>query len=249
MSAAVTSEDDLLEYMKMPYSGTIVELFEDRLGLAVEEIQDGTLEAYVEKYRDEIWQRLSPIRKNYLKYLSQMKLDDSCAIVDLCYYGNNQRYLNKLLDTNLKGYYFNANLSGQNENTAVQEMAACFQASGDPTAENSRIYHKIIFIESVLTAPYGMVKEVDENGAFICAGKQQNQVHFQDKEEINKGIQAFIRDYMDRFGGYHLQTDGKFIDRYYGECLDGAFTFAETVKQSFYNDNAMMNRFESMLFY
>jgi hypothetical protein len=94
-----------------------------------------------------------------------------------------------------------------------------------------------------------MVKEIDEDGTFICAEKKQNQLHFRDKEEINQGLKKFIQDYITNFGRCSLDIDRDFVDWYYGYCLDGAFSFADKVKQSFYNDNAMMNRIESMLFY
>jgi HAD superfamily hydrolase (TIGR01549 family) len=250
MSASITNDDELIEYASMPYSGTIPELFEDRFGINdVAEIPNGTLEQYIEKYKIEVFEKLQTVRKNYIKYLEQFKLNEDCAVVDLGYYGNNQRYLNKLLDIEMKGYYFYANLSKDNNNTKIQEMHACFQNSNDCTGEYSNVRKNSIYIESVLTAPYGMVKAVDENGSFICAKKQQNQLHFKDKEEINQGIKEFIHDYTDKFGKYSLEPDTEFIDRYYGLCMCGAFIFTDNVKQSFYNDNAMMNRIESMLFY
>jgi hypothetical protein len=250
MSASITNDDELMEYASMPYSGTIPELFEDRFGISdITQISNGTLEQYIKKYKIEIWKKLHTIRKNYFKYLEQFNLNEDYALVDLGYYGNNQRYLNKLLNIKMKGYYFYANLSKDNNNTKIQEMYACFQNSNDCTGEHSNVRKNSIYIESVLTAPYGMVKAVDENGRFICAKKQQNQLHFKDKEEINQGIKEFIRDYTDKFGKYSLEPDTEFIDRYYGLCMGDAFIFTDKVKQGFYNDNAMMNRIESMLFY
>lgn len=250
MSASITNDDELMEYASMPYSGTITELLEDRFGIdKIDEIPAGTLEQYLKRYEKEIKKTLSAIRKNYLEYLAGMKLGDSSAVVDLGFYGNNQRYLNKLLNQRFRGYYFNANLSEENENTKRQEMFACFQRDDDLTGEYSQVQKRMIFIESVLTAPYGMVKEIDENGTFICAEKKQNQIHFRDKEEINQGIKRFIQEYITNFGTYDLQINREFIDYYYGCCMSGALSFSDSVKQSFYNDNAMMNRIESVIFY
>lgn len=250
MSASITNYNELMEYASMPYSGKITEMLEDRFGIEkVDEIPDGTLEQYIEKYGKEIKKTLSTIRRNYLQYLARMPFTENSAIVDLGFYGNNQRYLNKLLDQRFRGYYFNANLSEENENTKKQEMSVCFQTDNDLTGEHSQVQKRMIFIESVLTAPYGMVKQIDENGIFICAEKKQNQIHFQDKEEINQGIKLFIQEYITNFGMYDLQVNRKSIDFYYGCCMSGAFSFSDNVKQSFYNDNAMMNRIESMLFY
>ena len=43
--------------------------------------------------------------------------------------------------------------------------------------------------------------------------------------------------------------DTEFIDVYYGYCFGGGMEFADEVKRGFYNDNGMMNRIESMVFY
>lgn len=250
MSAAVTSKKELLEYALMPYTGGIRELFEDRFGIeGVKEIQDKTTECYLEEYGPEIRRRLTIIRNNYLRYLSGKQLDNNSAIIDLGYYGNNQKYLNKLIDKQLRGYYFNANLSGQNENIGSQLMEACFQKKDDLTGAESQVLKRMIYIESVLTAPHGMIKEIDENGNFVCAKNGSNQTYFQDKIEINEGIKEFIRDYAEVFAGYDIPLNTEFADWYYGFCLGGGVEIADHVKQSFYNDNAMMNRIESMLFY
>lgn len=250
MTAAVSSEKELLEYAAMPYSGSVGELFEDRFGITeVKEVPGWKQENYIEAFRFEIEKHFSDIRKNYLYYIAQMGLDDACAVVDLGYYGNNQKYLNRLTHGNMAGYYFNVNLSKQNPNAKSQKMTACFQKKEDATGENSQVLKRMIYLESFLTAPYGMVKAVDAEGHFVCAEKKKNQEHFQDKEEINRGVRRFISDYVRLFGKFGMRPNTKFADWYYGLCFGGAMEFADSVKGSFYNDNGMMNRIESMLFY
>lgn len=250
MSASITTKDELLEYALMPYSGGITELFEDRFKIkGVKELPGKTIENYLEDYDWEIRKKFAIIRNNYLHYLEEKNLNENSAVVDLGYYGNNQRYLNKLTNVKLSGYYFNTNLSKLNENARIQQMKACFQKKNDLTGEESQILKKMLFIESVLTAPYGMVEAIDGNGNFLCSEKKKNQLHFSDKEEINKGIKEFMKDYVELFGNYNLKINPKFIDWYYGYCMNGALEIEDKVKQSFYNDNAMMNRIESMLFY
>lgn len=250
MAASIQSWEELIEYSSMPYSGSMVELLEDRFEIiGVKEIPDKTLEKYIEEYLPEIEDYLFGIRKNYLHYLGKMQLDNQCGIVDLGYYGNNQKYLNKLTGNRMQGFYFNVNQSEQNENIKNQEMYACFQKKHDLTGKKSEILKRMIYLESYLTAPYGMVKKVDQAGNFVCAKKKKNQEYFQDKVEINQGVKKFLSDYMERFGEFELDLDPDFIDWYYGYCFQGGLEFVEKVKRSFYNDNAMMNRIESMLFY
>lgn len=250
MTASIETKQDLMEYAAMPYTGNIPELFEDRFNIKdVEKIAGKPLENYIEEYLPQIEKYVSDIREHYLRYVEQMNLDVDCAVVDLGFYGNNQRYLNKLIRKNMQGYYFNVNLSEQNGNTSVQKMTACFQKAEDPTGENSQVLKKQIYLESFLTAPYGMVKAVDDKGNFICADKKKNQECFQDKKEINRGVKQFICDYIELFKEFRMNLNIEFADCYYGHCLSGAVEINDAVKSGFYNDNGMMNRIESMLFY
>ena len=249
MLASIEDEEDLIEYLKKPYSGSVRELFEDRLGLVVTEDDTVTIEECVDKHRERIFEEIERIKKNYLAYLRSMGLNSECAVVDLGFYGNNQRYLNKLLDASMMGYYFNANLSERNDNTKAQKMKACFQKPDDKTAEHSEVLKRMIFLESYLTAPYGMVREVTSEGKFITAKSRGNQKCFDRKEKINDGVRQYIQDYIELFGCFDLEPDIDVIDKYYGLCFDGSVDYSDEIKSGFYNDNAMMNRIESMLFY
>lgn len=250
MMASIETRQELLDYVHMPYSGSVVEMLEDRFGINCVENEDvKTQEEYIAGYLPEIEEYIAKTRKKYLCYLEKFKLDNKCAVVDIGYYGNNQRFVNKLLGIEMAGYYFNANLSDKNENARMQKMIACFQSYSDATGGNSQILKKQIYLESFLTAPYGMVKAVDTNGNFVCAPNKKNQEYFKDKEEINKGVKQFMADYIDRFGDLETKPESEFIDQYYGVCFSGGLQFDDEVKKSFYNDNAMMNRFESSLFY
>lgn len=247
MTAAVESREDLFNYASMPYSGSIPELLEDRFSISnVKEIPDGNIVDYLEKYSNEIERYIFNTRKNYLCYVKEMKLDDTCAVVDLGYYGNNQRYLNKLIRKQMPGYYFSANISKENINSVRQKMTACFQS--DETGENSQIYSKIIYLESFLTAPCGMIKSMDKLGDFTYAEKMKNQVYFREKIEINQGVKEFMKNYIEVFGKFDISLNTEFVEWFYGYCFSGAIEFSDTVKKSFYNDNGMMNRFESNLF-
>lgn len=250
MMASIESKDDLLEYALMPYTGSMPEMLEDRFGIFCTDSDSSKgIDQQIDEHIPEMEKRSAKIRENYLRYLGQIKLNNNCAIVDIGYYGNNQRYLNKLLQLDMAGYYFNANLSDGNKNTTVQKMTACFQSDSDVTGENSRVLKKQIYLESFLTAPYGMVKAIDEKGGFICGPDGKNQKYFQDKKEINEGVKQLIADYIERFGETDIIPDPFFADQYYGTCFGGGLEFGDEVKQSFYNDNAMMNRLESSLFY
>ncbi|MCM1038092.1 MAG: hypothetical protein NC434_02130 [Ruminococcus sp.] len=250
MLASIQSDSELWNFVSMPYSGSPVQLLEDRFNIrASAEEQNLEWPALYAIYKNKIWEYVRSVRKNYLNYLKNCRLDDDCAMIDLGYYGNNQRFLNKLTSLHMKGYYFNADLSEQNGNFKKNLMKACFQNHKDSKGTESKILKNMIVIESFLTAPYGMVKEIDEYGNWICAESCGNQKRFAIKEKINEGVKQYIRDCC--AGGIKVSDNlsREFVDYWYGLCLTGKMEFSEEIKKSFYNDNAMMNRIESLVFY
>lgn len=102
-------------------------------------------------------------------------------------------------------------------------------------------------MESFLTAPYGMIREIDKNGFFVTAPAGGNQRYFPAKIEMNEGVKDFIADFIRSFKPLP-PPDPLFVDAYYGLCFDGCIKLRDSVKATFYNDNAMMNRFDSPLF-
>lgn len=250
MTASIQTETELWKFINMPYSGTDIELLEDRFNIKAkpDESGIGLLRLY-EIYKENIWDYVKRVRENYVTYLSGMNLDNDCAIVDLGFYGNNQRYLNELTELQMQGYYFNADLSKDNKNAGINDMKACFQSMEDEKGKKSKILEKQIFIESFLTAPYGMVKAVSQEGELICAEGHGNQKMFHIKRKINDGVQQYIKDCSMHIKSALERETYDFIDFWYGLCMSGGIRFSEEIKKSFYNDNAMMNRIESMLFY
>lgn len=245
MTAAVNDENDLWELVNMPYTGTLAEMLEDRfeiINTSVNSKED------IEKYLPDIWDKIHGIKERYQKYVAGYHFTCSDAVVDIGYYGNNQRYLNKISGAEMKGYYFNANISQENSNSSLQYMVPCFQKKDDYSGKESGILKYQMFLESFLTAPYGMVKDIDNNGNFLCKEKKHNQICFPAKEQINEGTKSFIRECINSFKGIDVKTDMDFVNEYYSMCFDGGFVFSDEVKRSFYNDNVMMNRIESHLF-
>jgi len=254
MTASIQTEEDLWRLIQMPYSGRCAELLEDRFQIrSSPEEQDQSMQDLYQKHREEIWEYVGKVRRDYLDYLKEMQLDNACAVVDLGYYGNNQTYLNELTGLKMRGYYFNANLA--KENTNVQRtgqkdgMKACFQDVEDEKGLRSKVLEKMIYLESFLTAPYGMVTAVGKEGNFLCAADGGNQKQFAVKEKINEGVKQFMKDFLTHGGRLAGKNSRQLADCWYGLCMGGKMEFSEEIKKSFYNDNAMMNRIESMLFY
>jgi hypothetical protein len=246
--ASIETREDLSEYMAQAFMGSEAERFLSRLDIRIEEREGFTTEQYIDEYIDEIRDRIREVKERYRQYLNDFGLDNDCALVDLCYYGSTQHYLNKFLGTDLRCYYFNANVSDMNPYTRVNKMYACFQKESDKTAKESGLYQKIIYLESHLTAPHGMISYIDENGAFVCHESMKNQELFYRKEEIDKGVREFISDYVRRFGKCRLKPDCLFSDTYYAVSMDSGFKVSDEVKSSFWFDNALASNKQSPMY-
>ena len=245
MTAAIETEEDIWQLVDMPYTGSLAELLEDRFG--IHEAQAANRED-IKKYLSQMTSYAKDIRRRYKRYVDGFRFTEMDAIVDIGYYGNNQRYLNKISGVHMRGYYFNANISKENNNIVYQSMNPCFQKTQDSIGAESGVLKYQIYLESFLTAPYGMVKDIAEDGQFICGKGKQNQLYFSEKEEINKGVKAYLHDFAEHFIDMDSEEDRGFVDVYYSTCFSGCVEFSDAVKKSFYNDNAMMHRMEANLF-
>lgn len=96
----------------------------------------------------------------------------------------------------MTGYYFLADPSQENRNASRGGMISCFADLPGGCGINRRSLQ----FESVYTAPHGMVKSCDENGAFSFEAPGGNQARFTDKERINNGVRMFMEDMLSLLG-------------------------------------------------
>lgn len=270
MCACMESEEDFLDYVRFPYRGCFCDYVEDRFGVALKEEDyfkygDKLVDAaqdykmlidLLQPYMDKVRETVKRNKKYYRQYLQDFMRADKWAsgevsIVDLGYYGTGQYYLSRIIDQKFKGYYMMADLSEDNKNCQINEMYAC---ACDPASKNfgsMNVYRKDLILESFLTSPVGMVKGMMGTGTFFYDTKKKNQEMFADKIEINEGIKQFIRDMVENYacclrGKKDIYIDG-FVDWWYGKCIENC-TADETIKRSFYYDNAFVHRGQERVF-
>ncbi len=270
MCACMESKKEFLDYIQFPYRGSIRNYVEDRFGIVLREednlrygdklinsAQDyNMLVNLLQPYMDKIRENIKRNKKYYQQYLQNFMQPEQWAsgkisVVDLGYYGTNQYYLSRIIKQKLKGYYMMADLSENNANYRINEMDACACNFSTKTSENMNVYMKDLILESFLTSPVGMVKGMQDAGEFFYDTNKKNQKLFRDKEEINEGIKLFISD-MVKYYSFCLCNKmnvyiDDFVDQWYGKCLDNC-TIDESIKRSFYNDNAFVHRGQERVF-
>lgn len=249
LMSGVQTDEELMAYAMEPYTGDLCARIYDRFGVMInEEDKDESVEDYIREYMTILKERVEEVRTNFKKYADKFKLSDKCALVDDGYNGTNQKKLNEIMNLSMPGYYMSADLSERNNNAKMQRMKGCFQEEDDLAAEKCALNTYVLYLESYLTAPYGMVREIKEDGSFVCAPDTKNQELFDKKIELNQGVIDFIEDYMTHFGKYKLPLDTATVDWYYDKSFHGMFRLSQKIKDTFYYDNAMMNRMESPMF-
>lgn len=257
--SAFKKEEDLEQIISASYNGIFSEYMYDRFGISIAPEDENAenrvclpgdvheVHEWILPYKKQIIAQICRERDNYLRYIDQYDIGEGDGVVDLWFNGRNQYYLSKIVGRCLTGFYFTVNLTQENECGKNNILVPCFQAAGDMRAEQSNIMRRDIFVESFLTAPYGMIKYLDEKFDFICAPDGSNQKFFQERMIINRGICDFMRDYLELMGE-DAELSPEFVDRFFGEYVAGHMELSDELKNVFYFDNAFVHRGESKIF-
>jgi predicted HAD superfamily hydrolase len=193
-------------------------------------------------YKEQIERKLHSDRLNYLDYLMKVGVGEKkSAVVDFFYLGTIQYYLSKTIGKSVDGFYMVADLSPDNHYRKENSMYACFQAENDPKALSSQIKNKNLLTQSFLTAPMGMFLYFDENGVPCYDEPKKNQDFFSTKEKINQGVIEFMEEYINLTDRAGIVPKPIYIDDWYGVLTSGECGICEEVKNSFWNDNSMIN--------
>lgn len=262
--ASMENEEDFKRVVEFPYVGTFADYMKSRFEITVtdetSEYNDRQINAvgdsknilkWIQPYKEMIMQEAKAERGNYLKYLEtdgDMQKEICYGTVDLGYYGTNQYYLQRLTDIKAKGYCFYACLSEDNVFINDIFMIGCFQYGNDYAAEKSLARKKNMYIETFLTAPYGMIRYIDNQGNMICKPDGKSQRNFDIKENVNGGAIDFIRDYINIYKSILVVDSNEYIkqmqdrtesieDIIFYNMLNGMCNVSKDILRGFYFDN------------
>lgn len=262
--ASMENEEDFKRVVEFPYVGTFADYMKSRFEIMVtdetSEYNDRQINAvgdsknilkWIQPYKEMIMQEAKAERENYLKYLEadgDMQKEICYGTVDLGYYGTNQYYLQRLTDIKAKGYCFYACLSENNVFINDIFMIGCFQYGNDYAAEKSLARKKNMYIETFLTAPYGMIRYIDNQGNMVCEPDGKSQRNFDIKENVNGGAIDFIRDYINIYKSILVEDSNEYIkqmqdrtesieDIIFYNMLNGMCNVSKDILKGFYFDN------------
>lgn len=232
------------DYLKMRFNCEVSKSDVNALKECILPGDEQLVTQWLEPYKQCIQDKLSEHKKAYSKYLEQFCASSDSAIVDICYTGTIQYWMSKALNLTIKGFYFVADVSDNNKFFKDNNMIPCFQT--DKTAEKSMIWKNHKIVESLLTAPYGMMNCVEESGEITAFEIGENQKNFMERELINSGIRGFIKDYVLMLNKLGLSVDKIepapiTVDKVFGAWFMGDKAYSESIKRCFWHEDGFMN--------
>ena len=256
----VESQADLEEFARIPFTGTFREYMLSRFNIVVDDrsetindeqvdpSSDKNIYRKIDAYRDEIRTELAIETENYDSYLDKYgfsKLHED-AIVDLGFNGTNQFKYQQHIRRKIKGYYLFFNFDKNNIYAHQCDARACFNDESHLNGRDGKVGQKSMFLESFLTAPYGMIRYIDSNCKFVCEKPKKNQRNFDRKIEVNEGILEYMDDYMSLAAPLGLQTPD-IADDIFSMMLSGSCIIDQDVLEAFYFDNDIVGTKEIRL--
>ena len=197
--AAISEEEDFNKLMADMFSGTFGEWLMIRFGISAHREDDccnrrielprdmNLIRQWMKPYQREIENEIRNEKAEYRAYLNSLKINSSYGIVDTGYTGKIVSCLSKLLNNNqVNAYYWYGDLRKENPNNG--RIKACFQHEWDLEASCCSLRKYVFTVETVFTAPHGMVT-CRKNSKFQYGEATAN---FHVNQLINEGIKQFL---------------------------------------------------------
>lgn len=257
--ASISSEEDFDNILSLPYVGTFKNYMKSRWDVDVDKRTGGVNEQSIDEfvsikelknkmapYLNEIKEKIRCDRKNYITYLDSLNIDMYCGFVDQGVYGTIQRYLSKILGYPLRSW----NIVAQEDAFSDGNVQCSCYRGPDKTGYVSPLAENVTFIETLLTAPYGMIRRVDAKGNRVSDEPSAGQKYFADKEVMNQEIEQFIQDLSDIFVDRPKikSEDREFMANLLMEIYQSGTVFGKEAVRSFIYENSTMHVGESMVF-
>lgn len=193
--AGVQNEDDIEYIDAMKYHGTLEENLKERFGIEAESIEDTEVlkeEEGLLRYKNAVLKHAESEKVNYQKYLEGLKIKaGTIAFFDFVAKGTTQKYIQRLIDHHLKGFYF-LQLEPEYERCNGMDIESFY---GAEEVNTSAVFENYYILETLLTAPHPSVSTFNEMGEPIYAEETRSD------DDITCFIRAQdgILDYLDTY--------------------------------------------------
>jgi hypothetical protein len=195
---------------------------------------------YLWRYKNKIVQNSSEERDNYLIYLNSVcQKDDRIVMVDNGIHGTAQSCLEKIMNRNFVGNYLLIDKS----NPYNLDISSFYDY------DDNYIKGVFILLESVLTSPVGTYIKCGKNGQFVNDKIKHNQILFDKKIKVFRGIKLFILDMVgDLLTIKGLKLNNKLPDFIFNLLESTGIVIKGDIQKTFYFDNQFVKDTEKLIY-
>ena len=184
--AGVDSQEDIEYVDSMKYFGSPETALKVRYGIQVEDINAVDRNAL-------ILDRAKQQKENYRKYINKLEIDDrNLALFDFVAKGTTQMYLQRLFSQHIKGFYFL-----QLEPEFMADKGLDIEPFySDEEKNTSAIFDNYYILETMLTAPYPQMEEMDKEGNPIFVKETRSEQELRVFDRAQQGIIDYFDEYL-----------------------------------------------------
>ncbi|MCD7979076.1 MAG: hypothetical protein LUF31_00665 [Fusobacterium sp.] len=196
ISASLFDEDDILWSLNNTFSGSPEELLKKRYFLAEEEIEYfdpniySSISQYILAHKKAILSRSAEIREKYMEYILGLGLngDDELIFFDFVSTGTCQLCLSRLLNADLKGYYF------YRFNTMdIAKQKLLIEA---PYTSEGILAANSLLLECILTSFVPTVKGFGFSGEPVYLEERRTEEELCYIKDVQDGIEEYFEDFI-----------------------------------------------------
>lgn len=248
--ACATDEEDIEYFSSYAYIGNPNDMLKERFFISPKEIIDygesENIKKYVLRYKDEIIKIAGKMRKNYLKYIDNIGFlnKKNIAFFDFVSSGTCQMCLNKLLNTESKGFYF-IHIISDYWKKRVLDIRALYKA-GNAFEINNCLFDNYLLLEYIMASFEPTLRHFDNEGkpVFIKDDRTEDEICIIKK--VQEAIEQYYSMYLDKFLVFDDISVGLadmlfgFMDKKYSDICD-EFPEKVMLKGEFSNKKLLLN--------
>lgn len=223
--AGSTDEETLSYFASYRFEGRPDEMLRKRFFLKasdISEYKEEDFDKYVLKHKDKIIDIANNMRKNYLKYIENLNIsaNEKLAFFDFVSSGTSQFNLNKLLNSNIKGFYFIHIISTYVKKRELDIVS--LYTAGNTFEINNNLFENYLLLEYVMSSDKPSLKCFAENGEPIYLKENRNDEELKNINLVQKAIYDCYSLYLSKFLNVE-EISVDFADMLFG-FMDKKFT-------------------------
>lgn len=211
--AGIRDEKDIRYVEGMNFSGSVQAQLRERFGIQVDETRsDSPHEMGLTGYREQIMERVEENRKNYLKYIESLQMQDGpVAFFDFVAKGTSQMFVANLVPNHLTGLYF-LQLEKENMKDKGLDIISFYDVEH---LYQSAIYEDYYILETALTSDMPSLTSFDADGKAIYSEEKRTADDMRCIQKMQEGIRDYFREYLKLHEGIlpviNRKADEKFL--------------------------------------